>query len=567
MKTDEKVYIQNNKYWTMNRNRKFFFLLICFILMFSIFSCQNTIPISLESLLDEMVSMEEMAKYPVPYYTCHQVSSYDRGSVSPDSANWFRNGDGYVGGSFIRIDTIDGRIEKVMLDHTGPGVITRIWITSLEQKPIIRFYFDGSDESQFVVPAYDMTQLGVAGAGMGMLIPHTSYSKNGVGGSTSYFPIPYAKGCKITIEIPVEIDNNPRYYQINYRKYEKSAIVETFSNDGALKAKEKIEQINDLLLKPDFSTEGKTLIQKNEKLQSGDSLLLDLPDGENAVYQISFDIKNSQKEQFAQIMRALILTASFDDKQTVWVPLSDFSGGGMGSPKVSSWFLWSDGKGHIISHWLMPYRKEARICLTNNSSNDISVKVKVHTASLHWDKLSLYFHASWKQNIGLELFHCNDDINNPDCYEWNFSTLSGRGIYRGDVLTLYNHSKSWYGEGDEKIWVDDDNFPSHFGTGTEDYYNSSWAPVVVFQTPFGGAMRADTTSSQGYNNWLRTRNLDGIPFKSKLQFDLELLSWFRGTADYASTVYWYGDKNAKAIGTSGIKEARRKLLPGIGVIQ
>lgn len=227
--------------------------------------------------------MEEMARFPDPHYTCRQASSFDRRSVSPDSLNWFGNHDGYNGGNFDRVDTIDGRIEKVMLDHQGPGVITRI---------------------------------GIPGAGPGLAIPHTSYSKGTVGGSTSFFPIPYAK--------------------------------------------------------------------------------------------------------------------------------------------------------------------------------------------------------------------------------------------------------SWYGEGDEKIWVDQEKFPSHIGTGTEDYYNSSWAPVVVSKTPFGGAIRADTTSSQGYNTWLRTRNLDGIPFRSKMKFDFELLSCFRGTADYSSTVYWYGDLDAKAEGTSGIDEARRELLPAIG---
>ena len=309
-----------------------------------------------------------------------------------------------------------------------------------------------------------------------------------------------------------------------------------------------------------LSNEGMNIAKENQILTSGNSLLLELPEGENAIYTIELQIKISNPDLYAQTMRELIFSAIFDGKQTVWVPLSDFSGGGMGAPAVSSWFLWSDGNGHIISRWLMPYKKNGHINIRNLSSKEVDVSIEIKSRKLKWDKRSLYFHASWKQDAGLELFHCNEDINDPDCYEWNFSTLSGKGIYKADVLTLYNHSQSWYGEGDEKIWVDNDTFPSHFGTGTEDYYNSSWAPVVVFQTPFGGAMRADTTSSQGYNTWLRTRNLDGIPFKSKLQFDLELLSWFRGTADYASTVYWYGDKKAKAIGTSGAKEAKRKLL-------
>ena len=70
------------------------------------------------------------------------------------------------------------------------------------------------------------------------------------------------------------------------------------------------------------------------------------------------------------------------------------------------------------------------------------------------------------------------------------------------------------------------------GTGTEDYYNCSWAPVVPFATPFGGAPRADEASSHGYNTFVRTRNLDVIPFGQRLQFDLEMLSWNPGAVSY-----------------------------------
>jgi hypothetical protein len=57
--------------------------------------------------------------------------------------------------------------------------------------------------------------------------------------------------------------------------------------------------------------------------------------------------------------------------------------------------------------------------------------------------------------------------------EWNLNTIDGKGVFVGDVLAVYNHMYKWYGEGDQKIWVDNDSFPSEFGTGTEDYYNTS----------------------------------------------------------------------------------------------
>lgn len=43
--------------------------------------------------------------------------------------------------------------------------------------------------------------------------------------------------------------------------------------------------------------------------------------------------------------------------------------------------------------------------------------------------------------------------NDSQCLEWNFATIKGKGVYMGDLLSLYNYSPAWYGEGDEKIWV------------------------------------------------------------------------------------------------------------------
>ncbi|WP_300701868.1 glycoside hydrolase family 172 protein [Bacteroides sp.] len=392
----------------------------------------------------------------------------------------------------------------------------------------------------------------------GLLQPHTSYTPDGKGGSTLFLPIPFAKGCKITFEDEVGITATPKYYHINYRKYPKGTLVETFSDKVVADVRQKIVVVDNLLLHPEVKTE----LQGSEKrqwLQPGDSICIDLPQGENAVYEVNFEIGKVDSTRYAQLMRNLIFMASFDSILTVWVPLSDYSGGGMGAPAVQSWFLSADGHGKVISRWLMPYQKGARLSIRNISTQSVDVNMKVMTAPLQWGERSLYFHASWRQQNQLPVYDHPDEDRN--CKEWNFATLTGRGVYKGDVLTLFNHSRAWYGEGDEKIWVDADTFPSHFGTGTEDYYNSSWAPVVIFHTPFGGAPRADQQSSHGYNTFFRTRNLDGIPFSSKLQFDIELLSWIKGTVDYATTVYWYGDAEAKAVGTSGEDEAAKELLP------
>ena len=517
-------------------------------------SCNKRV-ITMEMLLDEMVSVEELSRFPDPYYVCLQQSSYDRRSVSPAEPGWFANNDGF---GIVRTDTIDGRFEKVMFDESGPGIITRIWITTIDKRGLWRFYFDGSSEPGLIIPAYDLMRINIPQLGRGLLQPHTSYTTDGKGGNTLFLPIPYGKNCKITFEDEPGVNPTPKYYGINYRKYTEGTNIETFSESVVKRAQQKITEVDSLLLNPGVNKKGQ-VSKANKLLAASDSLLLELPKGENAVYEILFNVDIKDSLHYAQLMREIIFCAQFDGKQTVWVPIGDFSGGGMGAPYVESWYMSSDGKGRIACRWLMPYKKNGILKLLNISDLPVYVEMETNVSPLIWDNRSLYFHSSWRQETGIYVHDNYDEAEK--CIDWNFATIEGRGIYKGDLLSLFNHAPRWYGEGDEKIWVDDDSFPSHFGTGTEDYYNSSWAPVVPFHTPFGGAPRADLESSHGYNAFFRTRNLDGIPFREKFKFDIEMIGWQRGYSDYAATTYWYGDINSRAVGSSDIVEAKRKLIP------
>lgn len=509
--------------------------------------------VTLEKLLDEMVSVEESARFPEFRYTCNQESSYDRRSVSPDAPGWFANADGF---GIVRVDTVGDRIEKVLFDRQGPGVITRIWITTLDKRGMFRFYFDGREEPGLIIPGYDLMLLDIPSLGRGLLQPHTSYSPQGKGGNTLFLPVPYARGCKITFEDEKGVDPTPKYYHINYRKYADGVKVETFSKDVVARAAGRIALTDSLLLNPPFGNDY-NFSTGNKSLRAGDSLELSMPAGNNAVYEINFNVGLSDPALYGQTMREIVFVAGFDGAETVWVPLGDFSGGGMGAPEVKSWYLHSDGRGNVKSRWVMPYRENASLMLKNLSQTEVDVSMEVSVKPFRWDGRTLYFHSSWRQERGIPIHKYDDEENSAD---WNFAAIEGRGVYKGDLLSLFNHAPAWYGEGDEKIWVDDDTFPSHFGTGTEDYYNSSWAPVVPFHTPFGGAPRADMESSHGYNAFFRTRNLDGIPFDSRFRFDIEMIGWDPGTADYAVTTYWYGDLSSVASGTSGLQEAKHPLM-------
>ena len=519
--------------------RKFFVLLAALSALACAYGAglENKGEISMASLLDEMVSRDAVTRF--PQYIQRQVSSYDRRSVSPTREGWFANSDG---GGFERLEKIDGRAEKVMFDEKGPGAVTRIWLTTKGKSGTLRFYFDGAKEPQLVVPAYDMRRFPVD-VPAGLSLTHTHYSEDmgATGGNTFFLPLPYAKSLKITFEEPAVGGGGPRYYHVNYRSYPEETKVRTWSVEETLALKNKMEKVSELLLKPEDFLKGK-ILNSSAGLAPGKKIGVGTR-GSAAIRHLEIQISGVDEADYAAAMRALRVRGAFDGVECVDAPLADFSGAGMGAPAVESWYLQSDGRGRVVCRWVMPFRKSALLELVNNWDKPLDVRIKAVVGTYKWTANSLYFHCSHRFEKGIPL---SNNYGSPDNLDWNFATIKGRGVYVGDLLSLYNHAVDWYGEGDEKIWVDDDDFPSHFGTGTEDYYNCSWAPVVVFHTPFGGAPRADEKSSHGYNAFMRTRNLDAIPFKSKFRFDIEMLSWHKGSADYYTTLYWYGDLDAKA---------------------
>jgi hypothetical protein len=253
-----------------------------------------------------------------------------------------------------------------------------------------------------------------------------------------------------------------------------------------------------------------------------------------------------------QALRSTVIRISFDGKEKVLAPVGGFFGCGPGPDPFKGWWRQVGTNGWMQCWWPMPFRRTASITIVNHGTNDVTVELgDIGISNWTWTDRTMYFNSTWRSQDGMTTIKPAD---------WNYLTVEGKGVYAGDTLTLFNKAMlphpsgtgTWWGEGDEKIFVDKEPFPSSFGTGTEDYYGYSWGVGGTFETPFHsmplGKANGNYTKPGRTTN-TRVRSLDKIPFKNHLQFDMELLHWQKtARVDYAVTTYWYAREDARGNG-------------------
>jgi hypothetical protein len=135
----------------------------------------------------------------------------------------------------------------------------------------------------------------------------------------------------------------------------------------------------------------------------------------------------------------------------------------------------------------------------------------------------MHFRARWR--VDHDLIASGKDVQ-----DLPFLLARGRGVYVGTTSILLNPAPvptpwgGWWGEGDEKVFVDGDTVPSTFGTGSEDYYNYSWSAPDIFFFPYCGQPRNDGPGNRGFVTNFRWHVVDAIPFRDSIGFSMELSS-------------------------------------------
>jgi hypothetical protein len=319
------------------------------------------------------------------------------------------------------------------------------------------------------------------------------------------------------------------FYNIGYRVYAKDVKVESVSDRILKNAKSLLVEAGNKLLtdpeKPGIDKEFEKLILP------GDSLVVELTQKDHALSRLSIDLKAGN---MPQAMRSTVISASFDGFKTLWLPIGEFFGAGYYQAPHSTWMNKVDDKGRMESYWMMPFREKCLISIINYGTDTISLKGMAGLTSYRWKAGSMYFGASWHEYYNI---NSRDEKGSP--YDLNFIDIKGKGLYVGDQVTLFNNTYEWWGEGDEKIFVDGEAFPSSFGTGSEDYYGYSFGRQEAFSHPFLSQPVGTGNMSWGPTVNLRQRSLDAIPFNSSISSNIELWHWASIRMNYALAAFYY----------------------------
>jgi hypothetical protein len=152
---------------------------------------------------------------------------------------------------------------------------------------------------------------------------------------------------------------------------------------------------------------------------------------------------------------------------------------------------------------------------------------------------------------------------------------TGKGHYVGTVLAVRTRSPSWFGEGDEKVYIDGEAKPSIWGTGTEDYFLSAWG-LKQTSTPYFGVPYFDQWGIVGgHTSAYRWHTQDPLVFNQGIKVTLEHFGWIspdenpdhKSTSwneredDYASVAFWY--QTGTPTFTARAPHARERKLPSL----
>ena len=250
-----------------------------------------------------------------------------------------------------------------------------------------------------------------------------------------------------------------------------------------------------------------------------------------------------------------ILRIYWDDQEfpSVEAPLSAFFGCAYDENFIdrdgnypvlnSAVMLVAPGRGYN-SYFEMPFRKHCRITMENRGGTDENLYYIITGCRCELGADTGYFHASYRQEHPVRKGRAYTVIDG----------IEGRGQFLGLTLSVgMNGNNTCWVEGEAKMYIDDDVYPSVNYTGTEDYFCGSYGfgndiyrkQYQTFSGHYCGMFAILGDNREFYNGQqrfllYRFHVPDPIHFKKNFRMTLDNLGWTGPRYDdYTSTAYWY----------------------------
>ncbi|HEX2035265.1 MAG TPA: glycoside hydrolase family 172 protein [Chloroflexota bacterium] len=288
--------------------------------------------------------------------------------------------------------------------------------------------------------------------------------------------------------------------------------------------------------------------------------------------------------------RKVLLKIYWDDQEhpSVLVPLGDFFclGHSLANSFASLPFSASvrpehayrfGGPAALNCYFQMPFNRRARLELSNE--NDVPyhqyfyVDYELYREPLPPDTLA--FHAQWRRENPTPSWDPRVVVNSPEANVVNLQPESrhnyvileaeGRGHYVGCNLSVTNFQGTWWGEGDDMIFIDGESWPpSLHGTGSEDYFNQAWG-MQEHAFPFNGSSIYERRRP-GYQTSYRFHLVDPVRFSESIRVTMEHGHGNHSANDWASTAYWYQTLPSKPFGIPSVEQRLPIRLGELGVV-
>lgn len=274
-------------------------------------------------------------------------------------------------------------------------------------------------------------------------------------------------------------------------------------------------------------------------------------------------------------MRKIVLAAYWDgsEQPSVLVPLGDFFG--MGHARTGNFsslpvqMAPEDGKG-LNCWWHMPFANGARFTITNECE-EMQLRFYYYIDYDEFDELEEglgRFHASFHRENPTQGEDEGERTNSEFLFgahnttgDGNYVILDtkGRGHYVGCVLSTTNLRNAeewdWYGEGDDMIFVDGEEWPPNLhGTGTEDYFNTAWCPTQSFHGPYHGLTLPGGENWSGQISYYRFHVEDPVTFNESIRVTIEHGHNNHRSDDLSSVAFWYQDGVADGITIAPVED-------------